>query len=164
MADKFLNALYVIEGRSQIISDTITFWLSMGLSANGEHKYCGDYMYSGHTATILCLHLYILEYFPTSKTKGLKFVRTFVFDNFPWAMRFKYWKMVMKIPMAVFSTVAILAILITHNHYTIDVVIAYRKLEKKMFMVLRVDFSRCSDFPVICQTSGHVYDTTTNYA
>lgn len=122
---KSLNCEYVIERRSQIISDTITFWLSMGLSANGEHKYCGDYMYSGHTATILCLHLYILEYFPTSKTKGLKFVRTFVFDNFPWAMRFKYWKMVMKIPMAVFSTVAILAILITHNHYTIDVVIAY---------------------------------------
>lgn len=122
---KSLNCEYVIEGRSQIISDTITFWLSMGLSANGEHKYCGDYMYSGHTATILCLHLYILEYFPTTKTKGLKFVRKIVFDNFPWAMRFKYWKLVLKIPMAIFSTVAILAILITHNHYTIDVFIAY---------------------------------------
>ena len=125
---KSLNCEYQINSTSQIIQDTITFWLSMGLSANGEHKYCGDYMYSGHTATILCLHLYILEYFPKSKTKGLRFVKKFFNNYLAWVVRFDHWKLLIKIPMTIFSTVAILAILITHNHYTIDVVIAYGKL------------------------------------
>lgn len=119
---KSLKCEYVIED-SQIIPDTITFWLSMGLSANGEHKYCGDYMYSGHTATILCLHLYILEYLPTVSTPGV--FRSFFLTRFPWLIRFNHWKLLFKIPMTIFSTFAILSILITHNHYTIDVVIAY---------------------------------------
>ena len=33
----------------------------MGLSINGQHIYCGDYIYSGHTMTLLMTFLIIRE-------------------------------------------------------------------------------------------------------
>ena len=33
----------------------------MGLSINGQHIYCGDYIYSGHTMTLLMTYLIIKE-------------------------------------------------------------------------------------------------------
>lgn len=33
----------------------------MGLSINGRHVYCGDYIYSGHTMTLLMTYLVIQE-------------------------------------------------------------------------------------------------------
>ena len=33
----------------------------MGLSINGKHNYCGDYIYSGHTMTLIMTYLVIKE-------------------------------------------------------------------------------------------------------
>ena len=33
----------------------------MGLTINGEHVYCGDYIYSGHTMTLIMTYLVIKE-------------------------------------------------------------------------------------------------------
>ncbi len=33
----------------------------MGLSINGQHVYCGDYIYSGHTMTLIMTFLVIKE-------------------------------------------------------------------------------------------------------
>jgi shingomyelin synthase len=33
----------------------------MGLTINGKHIYCGDYIYSGHTMTLLMTYLVIKE-------------------------------------------------------------------------------------------------------
>ena len=33
----------------------------MGLSINGQHIYCGDYIYSGHTMTLVMTYLVIQE-------------------------------------------------------------------------------------------------------
>ena len=33
----------------------------MGLSINGQHIYCGDYIYSGHTMTLVMTYLIIKE-------------------------------------------------------------------------------------------------------
>ena len=33
----------------------------MGLSINGKHVYCGDYIYSGHTMTLIMTYLVIKE-------------------------------------------------------------------------------------------------------
>lgn len=33
----------------------------MGLSINGQHIYCGDYIYSGHTMTLVMTYLIINE-------------------------------------------------------------------------------------------------------
>ena len=51
--------------------DTITFLeiakrvlkllSGMGLSINGQHVYCGDYIYSGHTMTLIMTYLVIKE-------------------------------------------------------------------------------------------------------
>jgi shingomyelin synthase len=32
-----------------------------GLSMNGQHVYCGDYMYSGHTVVLVSAYLLITE-------------------------------------------------------------------------------------------------------
>jgi len=33
----------------------------MGLSINGKHVYCGDYIYSGHTMALVTAYLVIKE-------------------------------------------------------------------------------------------------------
>jgi len=33
----------------------------MGLSINGKHVYCGDYIYSGHTMTLVTAYLVIRD-------------------------------------------------------------------------------------------------------
>ena len=43
----------------------------MGLSINGKHVYCGDYIYSGHTMTLIMTYLVIKEC-EYSKKKSLK--------------------------------------------------------------------------------------------
>ena len=34
----------------------------MGLAINGKHVYCGDYIYSGHTMSLVMAYLIIKEY------------------------------------------------------------------------------------------------------
>merc|ERR1712000_92900 len=36
----------------------------MGLAINGKHVYCGDYIYSGHTMSLVMAYLIIKEYSP----------------------------------------------------------------------------------------------------
>ena len=40
---------------------TVKILTGMGLSVNGKHVYCGDYIYSGHTMMIITGHLVIRE-------------------------------------------------------------------------------------------------------
>jgi len=53
----------------------------MGLSINGKHVYCGDYIYSGHTMTLIMTYLVIKEckYY----TRLLFFVKSISW-NFSW--------------------------------------------------------------------------------
>ncbi|KAL0970562.1 hypothetical protein UPYG_G00243770 [Umbra pygmaea] len=71
-----------------------------GLSITGSHLMCGDFLYSGHTVTLTLAYLFIQEYSP-------KKMRLYVF--LCWLL----------------SAVGIICILIGHEHYSIDVVIAY---------------------------------------
>ena len=72
----------------------------MGLSINGKHVYCGDYIYSGHTMTLVMSYLVIKEYSPKN-----------------WIL-FHYFSLVL-------SVFGIWALLLARGHYSIDVVIAY---------------------------------------
>jgi len=72
----------------------------MGLSINGKHVYCGDYIYSGHTMTLIMTYLVIKEYSPR---------RWFLFHWFSLGV----------------TTLGIVTLLLSRGHYSIDVVIAY---------------------------------------
>ncbi|XP_047737044.1 phosphatidylcholine:ceramide cholinephosphotransferase 1 isoform X2 [Hyalella azteca] len=72
----------------------------LGMSINGKHTYCGDYIFSGHTMVLVLCYLVTAEY--TSRRW--------------WILHWIY---------AIMSTVAVLMVLIARGHYTIDCIIAY---------------------------------------
>lgn len=71
-----------------------------GLSINGKHTYCGDYIYSGHTMVLVLSYLIVAEYSP----KKL------------WPMHWAMWGS---------ALLGVSFVLLAHGHYTVDVVIAY---------------------------------------
>lgn len=71
-----------------------------GLSLTGSHLMCGDFLYSGHTVMLTLSYLFIKEYSPR------------------W-MWWYHWTCF------VLSISGVVCILVAHDHYSIDVVIAY---------------------------------------
>ena len=74
--------------------------LGMGLSINGQHVYCGDYIYSGHTVILTVSSLLIQEYTPR-KWRPLHWLS--------WLVTF----------------LGVVFVMVAHGHYTVDVLIAY---------------------------------------
>ncbi len=72
----------------------------VGLTINGEHVYCGDYIYSGHTMTLVMTYLIVKEYSPK---------RWYLLHWLSWSL----------------SAFGIAVLLLARGHYSIDVVIAY---------------------------------------
>jgi len=71
-----------------------------GLSINGKHIYCGDYIFSGHTMTLTMGYLAIKQYSP----------RRFILLH--WAS-------------FLISLCGVIFLLLSRGHYTIDVLLAY---------------------------------------
>ncbi|XP_056623667.1 phosphatidylcholine:ceramide cholinephosphotransferase 1 [Triplophysa dalaica] len=71
-----------------------------GLSITGSHSLCGDYLYSGHTVMLTLTYLFIKEYSPR---------RIWWYHWICWCL----------------SAIGIFCILLAHDHYTVDVVVAY---------------------------------------
>ncbi|KAG7458674.1 hypothetical protein MATL_G00223150 [Megalops atlanticus] len=71
-----------------------------GLSITGSHMMCGDFLYSGHTVMLTLTYLFIKEYSP----------RSF------WWYHLMCWLL---------SAVGVVCILVAHEHYSVDVVVAY---------------------------------------
>ncbi|KAA0721981.1 Phosphatidylcholine:ceramide cholinephosphotransferase 2 [Triplophysa tibetana] len=71
-----------------------------GLSINGSHLLCGDFLYSGHTVILTLTYLFIKEYSPCSF----------------WWYHLVCWLM---------AAVGVVCILVAHEHYTVDVLVAY---------------------------------------
>ncbi|XP_071316008.1 phosphatidylcholine:ceramide cholinephosphotransferase 2-like [Trachinotus anak] len=71
-----------------------------GLSMTGSHLMCGDFLYSGHTVMLTLSYLFIKEYSP------------------PWMWWYHWFCWLL-------SASGVVCILIGHEHYSIDVVIAY---------------------------------------
>ncbi|XP_026225042.1 phosphatidylcholine:ceramide cholinephosphotransferase 2b [Anabas testudineus] len=71
-----------------------------GLSLTGSHMMCGDFLYSGHTVMLTLSYLFIKEYSP----------------RWMWWYHWICWGL---------SVSGVLCILIGHEHYSVDVVIAY---------------------------------------
>ncbi|XP_041041539.1 phosphatidylcholine:ceramide cholinephosphotransferase 2 [Carcharodon carcharias] len=71
-----------------------------GLSITGSHIMCGDFLYSGHTVMLTITYLFIKEYSPR---------RFWWYSCLCWLL----------------STAGIVCILIAHEHYSVDVLVAY---------------------------------------
>ena len=85
---------------TMILYRSFTILTGFGLSMNGKHIYCGDYIYSGHTMTMILAHLIIKEY--TSKRLWLLHYLTLIL-----------------------AILGITFLVLGRGHYTIDVIIAY---------------------------------------
>ncbi|XP_049819349.1 phosphatidylcholine:ceramide cholinephosphotransferase 2 isoform X3 [Aethina tumida] len=71
-----------------------------GLSVNGKHTYCGDFIYSGHTVILVFSSLIIAEYTP----KKL------------YLIHWLYW---------ILGVIGVVMLELSHGHYSVDVIIAY---------------------------------------
>ncbi|GAU97011.1 hypothetical protein RvY_08375 [Ramazzottius varieornatus] len=84
-----------------IILERIAKLLSgLGLSVNGQHVYCGDYIYSGHTCVLLLSALMMDEYAP----KKYFLLRILVF---------------------LMAATGIVMVSVSRGHYTVDIIVAY---------------------------------------
>lgn len=91
-----------------------------GLSINGKHSFCGDYMYSGHTTILVMSYLIVLECkYIKYYLYSIIFYCNFYFKDSPrrwYVLHWASWLM---------AAIGVLMVLIAHGHYTIDVIIAY---------------------------------------
>ncbi|XP_048123236.1 sphingomyelin synthase-related protein 1-like isoform X1 [Alosa alosa] len=81
------------------IQRALTIWSGLGMTLTGVHT-CGDYMFSGHTVVLTMLNFFITEYTP----RGWYFIHT------------ASW---------VLNLFGIFFILAAHEHYSIDVFVAF---------------------------------------
>lgn len=90
-------------GPGTILHRTWTLLSGFGMSINGKHFYCGDYIYSGHTCMLVLSAMIYGEYLPR---KGwiAKALRAFFYSC---------------------STLGIILVSVSRGHYTVDIVIAY---------------------------------------
>jgi len=93
-----LNSTEITAG--VIATRVIKLLSGFGLSINGEHVYCGDYIYSGHTMTLVMGYLVVKAYSPK---------RWFLLHYASFCLSFA----------------GILFLVLARGHYSIDVVIAY---------------------------------------
>ncbi|KAI1292156.1 Phosphatidylcholine:ceramide cholinephosphotransferase 2 [Halotydeus destructor] len=89
-----------------IFSRVFHMLLGFGLSINGRHNYCGDYLYSGHTVILTLAYLTLTEYLVPQRCRTL------------------FWKFI-KLLLFISSITGVMAILIARAHYLIDVLLAY---------------------------------------
>ncbi|XP_057335598.1 phosphatidylcholine:ceramide cholinephosphotransferase 2-like isoform X2 [Microplitis mediator] len=71
-----------------------------GLSINGKHTYCGDFIFSGHTVVLVLSYLIIKEYSP-KRCQPVHWIA------------------------GITAFLGVIMVLIAHCHYTVDVIIAY---------------------------------------
>ncbi|KAG5675662.1 hypothetical protein PVAND_005549 [Polypedilum vanderplanki] len=72
----------------------------LGLSINGQQKYCGDSIFSGHSTILIFAYLVLDEYLP----KKFQFLKKLALLN---------------------ALAGMVFLLISHSHYSIDVLLAY---------------------------------------
>ncbi|CAI5448747.1 unnamed protein product [Caenorhabditis angaria] len=84
----------------QIIWRGVKMIVGVGLNVNGDNTLCGDYIYSGHTIVLVVSALFMSEYSPRRW----------------WFLHISWW---------ILAAVGVVFLVISHGHYTIDVILSY---------------------------------------
>lgn len=112
-----------------IAQRVLKLFSGMGLSINGQHIYCGDYIYSGHTMILIMCYLVIKEckwsvdWMECFMRRG--FAKSGTFFVVPrLADSPKRWFLFHYASLAL-SVTGVLMLLLARGHYSIDVVVAY---------------------------------------
>lgn len=95
-----------------------------GLSVNGQHTYCGDFIYSGHTVILVFSYLIIseCEYFERMSFGNDLWCFHFFFPSLPdtpkklYLVHWLYW---------ILGCIGVVMLELSHGHYSVDVIIAY---------------------------------------
>lgn len=87
-------------GTMVVLKRVVQLLSGFGLSINGKHTFCGDYIYSGHTMVLVLCFLIIQEYTPRRW----------------WYVHWLAWAS---------AVVGVIMVLLARGHYTIDCIIAY---------------------------------------
>ena len=85
---------------AEVLHRVVKIMSGFGLSINGHHVYCGDFIFSGHTMILVLCSLIIADYAPRRL----------------WPLSWLVW---------VVAVVGVGMLLTARGHYTIDVVAAY---------------------------------------
>uniref|UniRef100_A0A2P2HX28 Phosphatidylcholine:ceramide cholinephosphotransferase 2-like n=2 Tax=Hirondellea gigas TaxID=1518452 RepID=A0A2P2HX28_9CRUS len=83
-----------------IIKHSLQLLSGFGLAINGQHTFCGDYIFSGHTSVLVIGYLIVKEYTPRRW----------------WLLHWLY---------GLLALTGIIMVLLARGHYTVDCVIAY---------------------------------------
>ena len=92
-----------------VMMRAIRIFAGMGLSINGQHVFCGDYIYSGHTVILTTASLVIQEYTPR-KWRPLHWLSWLI------------------------TLLGVIFVMVAHGHYTVDVLIAYYVTTRVVWM------------------------------
>lgn len=111
----------------EILYRSAKLFFGMGLTINGQHQYCGDYIYSGHTTILVMSYLMISEYSP-KRMLWLHWVT--------WLMSFS----------------GVLMVLLSHSHYTVDVILGYFITTRLFWM-----YHTCANNAALKKKSAHNY-------
>lgn len=98
--------------------------LGFGLSINGRHNYCGDYLYSGHTVILTLGKLFDYLFnvsFTFSILIGYLVLREYLM---PQRIRTLIWKLFNLLVLGL-AIAGVVCILVSRGHYLIDVILAY---------------------------------------
>lgn len=139
----------------EIAKRVVQLMSGFGLSINGKHTYCGDFIYSGHTVSLVLGYLVISEcnYFRsiyinifsfTQHKMGLQLVEFDLFVNSHWEKCLNLLKFsfsiynhthknidiprrisVLQWVSFLIASVGVFLVLLAHGHYTIDIIVAY---------------------------------------
>merc|ERR1712240_456641 len=95
----------------EVIHRVLKIMSGFGLSINGQHVYCGDFIFSGHTMILILCYLIIVEYAPVA--------------TWCWLLHWLLWLIAIS---------GVLMLMVSRGHYTIDVIIAYFVTTRLWFM------------------------------
>ena len=112
----------------EVVHRVLKIMSGFGLSINGQHVYCGDFIFSGHTMILILCYLIIVE---------CEFQVSWIFFSlliFSLDTPASSWCWLLQWLMSIVAITGVLMLMVSRGHCTIDVIIAYFVTTRLWFM------------------------------